>query len=71
MEVKNKKEINLTKEDIGHIIKKYIEDMGLHNAGDECHINFIVKNEIIPGPDPHDGYDNYVFRGAEIVVTHD
>lgn len=71
MEIKNKKEINLTKQDVINIINKYIIDMGLADSGDPYNMNFIIKNEIRPGPYPQDGYDNYVFIGVKVEVTND
>lgn len=51
--------------------------MGIFGTGGGSHsfsrydMDFIVKNEIIPGPYPQDGYDHYVFKGVNVVVTHD
>lgn len=72
MEIKNKKEINLTKDDVEYVIKKYLcEQEYIGNDNDKFSMDFIVKNEIRPGPYPQDGYDHYVFKGVNVVVTHD
>jgi len=64
MEIKNKKEINLTIEDVINIINKYIMDMGLAVASDKYIMDFIVKNEITHG------YDKYVFKGVKVEITN-
>jgi len=57
MEIKNKKEIKLTTQEIISIINKYIVDMGLGNSGDKYSMYFIM--------------DNYVFKGVKIDITND
>jgi hypothetical protein len=67
MIIKNKKEITLSKEDIESIVRQYLD--GYNNGEYYYSFRFKVVNKMIPGPDPHDGYDNYVFDSLEVVIT--
>jgi hypothetical protein len=67
MKKANITKIELTKEDITNILKQYVET----HREIQIDIRFNIKNEMIPGPYPQDGYDNYVLGGATIEITRE
>ena len=72
MKIQNKKEIELSTDDIKDIIIKYFarsEDLA---ASSIFEISFVVKNKPLPHPIYHsDSIDNFVFDGARVVISHE
>jgi hypothetical protein len=68
MNISNKKEIELSVEEIAAILLEFF-DKTQNIRGDSKVFTWKIVNKMIPGPDPHDGYDNYVFDGVKIVVS--
>ena len=67
MKIQNKTEIDLSEDDVKNILYEYLRK----EYGDgEYSFRFKVANKMIPGPDPHDGYDNYVFDSIKVIINN-
>jgi hypothetical protein len=66
MKIQTKKEIEFSVEEIEQILIEYLDKE--YRLNGNTHFIFKIANKMIPGPDPHDGYDHHVFDGVKVVV---
>jgi hypothetical protein len=69
MEIKNKKEIVLSVEDVQAILFDHLTKQ--YKLAGDFNFNFVVTRKQIPSQYPSDSYDRHEFDGVKIVVTHD
>jgi hypothetical protein len=70
MKIQNKKEIELSVEDISAILLEYL-DRTYNVSGNDKHITWKIARKQIPSQYPSDSYDIHEFDGVKIVVTHE
>jgi hypothetical protein len=69
MEIKNKKEIVLSIEDVQNILFDHLTKQ--YKLDGDFNFNFVVTRKQTPSQYPSDSYDRHEFDGVKIVVTHD
>lgn len=67
MKIQNKKEIDLTEEDIKNILYEYLRKE--HGDGEYSFRFRVVNKPINSSLYPSDSIDRYVFDGAKVVVS--
>lgn len=70
MKIQNKKEIELSTDDITMAIMKWIAEQEHISLDCEFKIDYRVVNKPIP-IDYRDNMDNHVFDGARVVINHE
>ncbi len=69
MEIKDKKEIVLSVEDVQTILFDHLTSQ--HKLSGDFKFDFIIARKQIPSQYPSDSYDRHEFDGVKIVVTHE